>query len=214
MITNYDLVEFAKSKLGTPYVYGMKGSVLTLSKYNQLKQMYGSLVWNSDKNKVGKVCCDCSGLISWATGIIRGSSQYKSLAKNIYPISTIKDAPIGALVWKQGHIGIYVGTENGIPYYIAEDGSAYGCRKNKISNSSFTHWFLCIDVNYINKEESDNDKEEEDVIRYNKLSEIPDWGKATMQKIISKKLIADENNLDVSEDMLRMFVILDRNGSI
>ena len=62
-MTNYELVEFAKSKLGTPYVYGMKGSVMTLAKYNQLKQMYGNLVWNSDRNKVGKVCCDCSGLL-------------------------------------------------------------------------------------------------------------------------------------------------------
>ena len=62
-MTGEELVAFAKSKLGVPYVYGMKGEVMTLAKYNQLKSMYGDLVWNSDKNKVGKVCCDCSGLI-------------------------------------------------------------------------------------------------------------------------------------------------------
>lgn len=217
-MTNYELVEFAKSKLGTPYVYGMKGSVMTLAKYNQLKQMYGNLVWNSDRNKVGKVCCDCSGLISWATGVMRGSSQYKSSAKNIYPIGTIKDAPIGALVWKQGHIGIYIGLENGIPYYIAEDGSAYGCRKNKISNASFTHWFLCVDINYVNKQENESQdelkKEDEDMVRYNTINEVPEWGKDTVQKMLSKKLIADKNNMDLSEDMLRVFVMLDRNGTI
>ena len=89
-MTGQELVEFAKSKLGVPYVYGMKGEVMTLTKYNQLKSMYGDLVWNSDKNKVGKVCCDCSGLISWATGIIRNSQGYHDTALEVQPISTIR----------------------------------------------------------------------------------------------------------------------------
>lgn len=151
MLTNLGLIKFIKTKLGTPYVYGMKGTVLTLAKYNSLKAQYGNLIWNSDRNKIGKVCCDCSGLISWYTGIIRGSTQYKELAKKVYPISTIKDAPIGAAVWKQGHIGVYIGNGE----YIAEDGSAYGCRKNKLSNASFTHWFKIIDIQYIEEEDDE-----------------------------------------------------------
>lgn len=151
MLTNLGLIKFIKTKLGTPYVYGMKGTVLTLAKYNSLKAQYGNLIWDSDRNKIGKVCCDCSGLISWYTGIIRGSTQYKELAKKVYPISTIKDAPIGAAVWKQGHIGVYIGNGE----YIAEDGSAYGCRKNKLSNASFTHWFKIIDIQYIEEEDDE-----------------------------------------------------------
>lgn len=151
MLTNLGLIKFIKTKLGTPYVYGMKGTVLTLAKYNSLKAQYGNLIWDSDKNKIGKICCDCSGLISWYTGIIRGSTQYKELAKKVYPISTIKDAPIGAAVWKQGHIGVYIGNGE----YIAEDGSAYGCRKNKLSNASFTHWFKIIDIQYIEEEDDE-----------------------------------------------------------
>ena len=108
-MTGEELVAFAKSKLGVPYVYGMKGEVMTLAKYNQLKSMYGALVWDSDKNKVGKVCCDCSGLISWATGIIRNSQGYHDTALEVQPISTISKAPIGAAVWQKGHIGIYIG---------------------------------------------------------------------------------------------------------
>ena len=34
-MTNYELVEFAKSKIGTSYVYGMKGAILTLEKYKE-----------------------------------------------------------------------------------------------------------------------------------------------------------------------------------
>ena len=94
-VTAAELVAFAKSKLGVPYVYGMKGTVMTLAKYNELKALYGALVWDSDRNKVGKVCCDCSGLISWATGIIRNSQGYHDTALEVQPISTISKAPIG-----------------------------------------------------------------------------------------------------------------------
>ena len=52
------------------------------------------------------------------------------------------------------------------------------------------------------------------VIRYNKLAEVPSWGKETVQKMINKKLIADQNNLNLSDDMLRIFVMLDRIGNI
>lgn len=150
-MTGEELVAFAKSKLGVPYVYGMKGEVMTLAKYNQLKSMYGALVWDSDKNKVGKVCCDCSGLISWATGIIRNSQGYHDTALEVQPISTISKAPIGAAVWQKGHIGIYIGNGE----YIAEDGSAYGCRKNKLSKANFTHWLRLKDIDYTVKEEVD-----------------------------------------------------------
>lgn len=148
-MTGQELVAFAKSKLGVPYVYGMKGEVMTLAKYNQLKSMYGDLVWNSDKNKVGKVCCDCSGLITWATGIVRNSQGYHDTALEVQPISTISKAPIGAAVWQKGHIGIYIGNEE----YIAEDGSAYGCRKNKLSKAGFTHWLRLKDIDYTVKQE-------------------------------------------------------------
>ena len=43
-LTAKGLVAFAKSKLGTAYVYGMKGEVMSLEKYNWLKATYGSAV--------------------------------------------------------------------------------------------------------------------------------------------------------------------------
>ena len=47
-MTGKELADFAESKLGVPYVYGMKGGVMTLEKYRELKKLYGSLVWESD----------------------------------------------------------------------------------------------------------------------------------------------------------------------
>ena len=145
-MTGKELVAFCRSKLGTPYVYGMKGSVMSAAKYAELKRQYGKFVWDSDAAKIGKVCVDCSGLISWACGVVLGSSQWMERASVKQPISTIKDAPVGALVWMKGHIGVYTGLKNGVPYYIAADGSAYGVREVPISRNRFTHWLLVEDV--------------------------------------------------------------------
>lgn len=150
-MTGEELVAFAKSKLGVPYVYGMKGKVMTEALYDSLKKNYGNLVWDSDRQKIGKVCCDCSGLISWATGIIRSSQNYHDTALEIEPIATIDKAPIGAAVWRKGHIGIYIGNGE----YIAEDGSAYGCRINKLRNAGFTHWLKLKDIDYTEQEDSE-----------------------------------------------------------
>lgn len=148
-MTGQELVAFAKSKLGVPYVYGMKGKVMTEALYDHLKQTYGDFVWDSDREKIGKVCCDCSGLISWATGISRSSQNYYETALEVEPIATIAKAPIGAAVWRKGHIGIYIGNGE----YIAEDGSAYGCRINQLSKANFTHWLKLKDIDYATEQE-------------------------------------------------------------
>ena len=145
-MTGKELVSFCRSKIGTPYVYGMKGKVMTEQNYKFLKNTYGKMVWLSDREKIGKVCVDCSGLISWACGVTLGSGQWKARATKINPISTIENAPIGALVWMQGHIGVYTGMKNGYPYYIAADGSAYGVREVPLRCNKFTHWLLVEDV--------------------------------------------------------------------
>lgn len=145
--TAQGLIEFAKSKIGTPYVYGAKGTVMSLEQIRTLRRMYGSnCVWYSDDNKAGKVCVDCSGLISWYTGIVRGSGQYKSTAVEVIPISQRTNKHIGWAVWMNGHIGIYLGNDT----YIAADGSAYGVRIAKLSQNRFTHLLKLCDIDYGN----------------------------------------------------------------
>lgn len=139
------LIAFAKSKIGTPYVYGAKGTVMSLAKIQALRKMYGSnCVWKSDDKKAGRVCVDCSGLISWYTGIVRGSGQYKSTAVEVIQISKRSDAHIGWAVWMNGHIGIYLGNDQ----YIAADGSAYGVRIANLSQNGFTHLLKLCDIDY------------------------------------------------------------------
>lgn len=143
--TAQGLIEFAKSKIGTAYVYGAKGTVLSLEQIRQLRRTYGSnCVWYSDDNKAGKVCVDCSGLISWYTGIVRGSGQYKNTAVEVVPISQRTNKHIGWAVWMKGHIGIYLGDNK----YIAADGSAYGVRIANLSQNNFTHLLKLCDIDY------------------------------------------------------------------
>ncbi|WP_312047783.1 hypothetical protein [Anaerotignum sp.] len=153
-MTGQELVAFARSKLGTPYVYGMKGTVMTLANFKYLQGQYGKkCVWDSDEKKVGKVCVDCSGLISWATRVMLGSAQLFDRAIKKELISTIKQAPVGALVWMKGHVGIYTGVKNGVPYYIAADGSAYGVREVPLNKNKFTHWLLMDYINYVERDD-------------------------------------------------------------
>lgn len=58
-----------------------------------------------------------------------------------------------------------------------------------------------------------NYEEEENVKRYNTLSEMPDWAQPTIKKLEEKGYLAGNGGvLDLSEDMVRMFVINDRAG--
>lgn len=138
------LVSFVKTKLGTPYVYGAKGEKLTLEKYNTLKKLYGSLVWASDKNKIGKTCTDCSGLISWYTGKVVNSTTYKNTATKVLSIGKLSQAVPGCALWRQGHIGVYIGDG----YCIEAKGSAYGVVKTKASQGGWTHILWLCDIDY------------------------------------------------------------------
>ena len=88
-MTGKELVAFCRSKIGTPYDYGMKGKVMTEQNYKFLKNTYGKMVWLSDREKIGKVCVDCSGLISWACGVTLGSGASLPFA--------------GGKFWMMGH---------------------------------------------------------------------------------------------------------------
>lgn len=58
---------------------------------------------------------------------------------------------------------------------------------------------------------NDND-EEEDVMRYNSIEEVPDWARGTIKEMMNEGLIAGTGggNLDLSADMVRMFYVMKR----
>ena len=116
-LTGNGLANFAKGKKGTPYIYGCKGAdgAVTQKRVNMLASMYPSVFTAKYLNKIktrkyiGKVCTDCSGLISWYTGKVYGSSQLYSKAYARLPMSRVNDFAVGTVLWKKGHVGVYLG---------------------------------------------------------------------------------------------------------
>ncbi len=56
-------------------------------------------------------------------------------------------------------------------------------------------------------------EKEETEVRYNTVQECPEWAQATIQKLIDRGFLAGDGiGLDLSRDMVRLLVILDRAG--
>lgn len=56
-------------------------------------------------------------------------------------------------------------------------------------------------------------EEEENEVRYNTVAECPVWAQKTIQKLVDRGYLSgDGKGLDLSHDMVRMFVINDRAG--
>ena len=58
---------------------------------------------------IGQRCTDCSGLISWYTGVLRGSYNYHDTAVERVGIDHLNESMVGWALWKPGHIGVYIG---------------------------------------------------------------------------------------------------------
>ena len=55
---------------------------------------------------------------------------------------------------------------------------------------------------------------EVDEVRYNTVSECPSWARETVQKLVDKEYLnGTGEGLDLSADMVRLLVILDRAGA-
>ena len=127
------------------YVYGAKGQVLNEQQIRNLQKRYGkNNVHDSDLQKAGNICCDCSGLISSLTGKERNSAGYKTSATESKTINERTEDMKGWGVWKSGHIGVYDGNDG----YYAMDGSNRNMVHYDLNQNSFTHIIKLCDINY------------------------------------------------------------------
>lgn len=64
--------------------------------------------------------------------------------------------------------------------------------------------------------DADADEKKEDIMIYKTINDIPDWGKKTVGKLIEKKALSGTGSgeLNMSYDMLRIMVVLDRLGKL
>lgn len=55
-------------------------------------------------------------------------------------------------------------------------------------------------------------QQEDEVMYYQTVESLPEWGRPTVEKLVAAGAFADPNLLNLSEDMMRIFVVLDRTG--
>ena len=61
----------------------------------------------------------------------------------------------------------------------------------------------------------DEEREEETMPRYNTVAECPEWARETVQKLVDRKVLNGAGEgLDLSHDMVRLLVLLDRAGAL
>ena len=149
--------EMYKNKDHWCYWYGTYGNQCTLSKYESKKKQYPEHYGSSRKSgymkdiEQGRRCADCVGMIKsffWTGNRYDTDPKYGTngcpdksanglfdMCKETGDIKTIPDIP-GIVVWKSGHIGVYVG--NG--YTVEMKGFDYDCRRNKVTDGPWKKW--------------------------------------------------------------------------
>ena len=149
-MTGKELASYALAMLGTPYFYGAKMEVMTLEKMLDIHNRYPSRVTQAYINKaitkglVGKKCTDCSGLIgAFRKKQISSAALYETASRCI-PISNLASFPVGAVLWKSGHVGVYIGGG----HCVEAKGLDYGTIKSKVSDTKWLYGLLFSDMQY------------------------------------------------------------------
>ncbi len=151
-LTGKGLADHCESKLGTPYVYGAKGAdgPLTQSRLNSLaiaySDMFSNLYITKARRFVGRVCTDCSGLISWYTGKNMGSYQMYASAYTRLPIKEIDKFAPGVVLWRPGHVAVYLG--DGKYTEIEAKGIDYGTVRDDARKRGFQYGLTFKEIDY------------------------------------------------------------------
>jgi len=150
-LTGKGLADYAISKKGTPYFYGAKMQLLTEAFMAQMNKSYPSVVSSSyiakarTRGQVGKTNTDCSGLISAYTGEVLGSAQLYSQAYARLPISSWKDWAVGVVVWRSGHVGVYIGNGK----VVEAKGIDYGTVESDITKGTWKYGLTFSWMEYV-----------------------------------------------------------------
>lgn len=132
MLTGSELVEYAKSKVDTPYFYGCLMEALTNEKAISLANSFPSIVTPNYlakaivKGQIGKINTDDAGLIYGYTKKKLSAPQLYYTAKARLNIDYSSDWADGVIVWRMGHVGVFYHNLNNEPIVIEAKDINYG----------------------------------------------------------------------------------------
>lgn len=160
--TNIGLVEYCKAQVGRPYWYGTCGDIAGSKLWEGKSKTYPKY-YSEARRKIaqergdwGKKVHDCSGLIKGY--LMSNSPDMASTYKKSYDLSAngffnsssrngeISSIPevVGLGVWKNNHIGVYIGDGK----IIEAKGFDYGVVVSDLKGSPFTHWLELPFIKY------------------------------------------------------------------
>jgi len=165
---NLDLVLWAENAAdkGWGYVYGTYGTVLDNSLLDSKITQYPEEVGGNEEfireNWLWKRTADCVGLIkgySWydtetqktllvSNGMpdIGADTMYENATEK-GAIDTIPEI-LGLAVWKEGHIGVYIGGGKVVEAY----GTTTGVIRSELADGGWSHWLKIPYINYVEQE--------------------------------------------------------------
>ena len=152
--TGIGLVDYARSKVGTPYFYGSKMKALTETFMQTMHKQYPSVVTliymakARSKGQVGKICTDCSGLIGGYREKQIGSAQLYQTAYTRLPINEWEHFANGVVLWRSGHVGVFFWDGN-TPKVIEAKGINYGTVISDFDKSKWTNGLTFSDMEYV-----------------------------------------------------------------
>ena len=155
-LTGQGLADFAEGRIGTPYFYGAKIShgILTEEFIQKLHEKLPDLVTDNymeqarQKEQVGKVNTDCSGLIGAYLGMELSSAQMYAVADQRIMYESYAWFPVGTVLWKPGHVGVYLGKRDGAYRCVEAKGINYGTICSDVSDNDWKCGLLFPWVNY------------------------------------------------------------------
>lgn len=164
MKNNLQLVEHCKSlyNQGARYWFGCFCQRASSNLLKVKRQQYPSMYKSSRDKQLKKdieenrIVTDCSGLIKgfmmtrengqivYTPSLDLGANTYYNNATEKGTIKTMPDIP-GLAVWKEGHIGVYIGGGE----VIEARGFDYGVQKYKLSERPYTKWLKIPGLEYV-----------------------------------------------------------------
>lgn len=211
MKDNIQLVEYCNKlyNAGARYWWGTFGQRASNNLLQVKRQQYPSQYPHSRDKQLKKdieekrIVTDCSGLIKgfmmtrdngqivYTPSLDLGANAYYDRAKEKGSIKTMPDIP-GLAVWKDGHIGVYIGNGE----VIEARGFNYGVQKYKLSDRPYTKWLKIPGLEYLTipispqpvpepKPEPTPEPKTYKVKKGDTLSKIAKANKVTLKKLIT-----------------------------